>query len=219
MVILSSDERFADPPLSATAYSWRQDDSWKTDKHLCLEKVKENGLYLATAAEEMRSNRRIVLAAVKSDGHALNVASEGLKNDEEIVFAAIEQDGDSLSFAGDTLRNRKDVLEAALGRPFLTKEEMDQAARETEVLREVRDLGVEAGRQEGPRGGRLPPAVQRDRLQLLEGQVQAPGQGPPPPQEQLRGRPRGGGDQRVRGRRVSAASRNDDLRRGGDTAG
>ena len=132
MVILSTDERFADPPLSATAYSWRQDDSWKTDKHLCLEKVKENGLYLATAAEEMRSNRRIVLAAVKSDGHALNVASEALKNDEEIVFAAIEQDGDSLSFAGDTLRNRKDVLEAALGRPFLTKEEMDQAARETE---------------------------------------------------------------------------------------
>ena len=129
MVILSTDERFADPPLSATAYSWRQDDSWKTDKHLCLEKVKENGLYLATAAEEMRSNRRIVLAAVKSDGHALNVASEALKNDEEIVFAAIEQDGDSLSFAGDTLRNRKDVLEAALGRPFLTKEEMDQAAQ------------------------------------------------------------------------------------------
>ncbi|KAH8098662.1 hypothetical protein JL720_1622 [Aureococcus anophagefferens] len=107
MVILSSDERFADPPLSATAYSWRQDDSWKTDKHLCLEKVKENGLYLATAAEEMRSNRRIVLAAVKSDGHALNVASEALKNDEEIVFAAIEQDGDSLSFAGDTLRTAR----------------------------------------------------------------------------------------------------------------
>ncbi|KAK7231688.1 hypothetical protein SO694_00123025 [Aureococcus anophagefferens] len=120
MVILSSDERFADPPLSATAYSWRQDDSWKTDKHLCLEKVKENGLYLATAAEEMRSNRRIVLAAVKSDGHALNVASEALKNDEEIVFAAIEQDGDSLSFAGDTLEPQGPVQRDRL-RPWKDK--------------------------------------------------------------------------------------------------
>ncbi|KAH8046417.1 hypothetical protein JL721_12393 [Aureococcus anophagefferens] len=130
MVILSSDERFADPPLSATAYSWRQDDSWKTDKHLCLEKVKENGLYLATAAEEMRSNRRIVLAAVKSDGHALNVASEALKNDEEIVFAAIEQDGDAVL----RRRHAPEPQGRPRGRaraPVPDQGEMDQAARET----------------------------------------------------------------------------------------
>lgn len=74
----------------------------------------------------------MVLAACKQNGHALAVATEALKNDEEIVFAAVEQDGDSLSFAGDTLRNRKDVLEAALGRPFLTKEELAKSAAETE---------------------------------------------------------------------------------------
>ncbi|KAH8052470.1 helicase [Aureococcus anophagefferens] len=172
MVILSSDERFADPPLSATAYSWRQDDSWKTDKHLCLEKVKENGLYLATAAEEMRSNRRIVLAAVKSDGHALNVASEALKNDEEIVFAAIEQDGDSLSFAGDTLRTAK-TCSRSRGRPFLTKEEMDQAARETEKYCEKFETwewkqGVKKALEEAPSGPTRSTTL---------GQAQAPGQG------------------------------------------
>ena len=95
----------------------------------------------------MRSNRRIVLAAVKQDGHALNIASTELKNDEEIVFAAIEQDSDSLSFAGDTLRNRKDVLEAALGRPFLTKEEMDQAQAETDKYCEKSSRGVARSRE------------------------------------------------------------------------
>lgn len=113
-------------------YSWRQDDEWKTDLTLCIAKMKTNGLYLATASKEMQAQKRVVIAAVTENGHAMAVCSTELKNDEDIVFAAVEQDGDALAHAGESLRNRKDVLEAALGKPMLTKEEMEQSARETE---------------------------------------------------------------------------------------
>jgi hypothetical protein len=129
--VTSLDSSSSNESWDMTDYSWRQDDAWKTDLHKCMAKVAENGLYLATASTEMQAAKRVVMAAVKQNGHAMAVCSKELKNDEDVVFAAVAQDGDALAHAGETLRNRKDVLEAALGRPFLTKEEMERSAEET----------------------------------------------------------------------------------------
>ena len=49
-----------------------------------LAAVKQNGLALEYASDELKCDREIVLAAVKQTSHALEYASEELKNDPEI---------------------------------------------------------------------------------------------------------------------------------------
>ena len=47
--------------------------------------MKQHGLALQYASEQLRGDREVVLAAVKQKGRALCFASEQLQNDPELV--------------------------------------------------------------------------------------------------------------------------------------
>ena len=55
-----------------------------------LKKVKENGLNLQYASEELKNNKEIVLEAVKQNGWALEFVSQELRKDKEVVMTALQ---------------------------------------------------------------------------------------------------------------------------------
>ena len=71
----------------------------KRDKKHTLAKVKNNGMALQAASEELRDDRDIVLAAVKQNGYALEYASHDLKGDRDVVLAAVKNNDNALRFA------------------------------------------------------------------------------------------------------------------------
>ena len=56
------------------------------------------------------STKEVVLEAVKQDGLALEYANDNLQNDEEIVFKALVNHGYALKYANESFLNRIDVL-------------------------------------------------------------------------------------------------------------
>jgi predicted methyltransferase len=50
-----------------------------------IEAVKQNGVILFYASEELRNDKDVVIEAVKENGFALKYASEELQNDEELI--------------------------------------------------------------------------------------------------------------------------------------
>ena len=52
--------------------------------------MKNNGLALELADDNLRGDRNIVLHAVKHCGYALKYASNKLQQDDEIVFEAVK---------------------------------------------------------------------------------------------------------------------------------
>ncbi len=57
-----------------------------TDKKIALQKVRQDGLRLRHASDELRNDREIVFEAVKSKGLAFKYSSFELKNDKEFVL-------------------------------------------------------------------------------------------------------------------------------------
>ena len=56
------------------------------------------------------NDKEVVLAAVKQNGMALIFASEELKNDKEIVLAAVKQDEEAFLYASKEIRSKVKVL-------------------------------------------------------------------------------------------------------------
>jgi hypothetical protein len=59
------------------------------------------------------NDREIILKAIKQNGIALKFATEELKNDREIVLEAVKNFGWSLEFASESLRNDPEIQQVA----------------------------------------------------------------------------------------------------------
>ena len=79
-----------------------------------LAAVKQDGLALEFAWDELKGDKEVVLAAVAQAGDALEHASDELKDDKEVVLAAVKQDGLALWDASAQLKSDKDVILAAV---------------------------------------------------------------------------------------------------------
>ena len=64
----------------------------RNNKSFVLEVLKQYGILLGYASDELRNDKEVVLAAVQNDCDALKYASEELKNDKEVVLTAIKSE-------------------------------------------------------------------------------------------------------------------------------
>ena len=87
---------------------------FKGDKDVVLAAVKQNGVALKFASEELRQDKEVVMAAVKQEEWALKYASEDLKGDKEFMMAAVTQEGVALEYASEELQGDKEVVLAAV---------------------------------------------------------------------------------------------------------
>jgi hypothetical protein len=67
-----------------------------------LTAVKQNGMALRYASQEMQNDQAVVSEAVKQNGLALEYASRAMQSSETIIIEAMKQNVLALSFAGDT---------------------------------------------------------------------------------------------------------------------
>ena len=88
-----------------------------SNKEEVLEAVREDGMKLENASEELRTDKEVVLEAVTECGWALKYASEVLRADLNIVLTAVDigesgwrKWGDALKYASEELRADKDVV-------------------------------------------------------------------------------------------------------------
>ena len=82
-------------------------DRMTTTKQLeiIMEAVKQDGLALRYASEQLKNDREFVMEEVKQNWWALYYASKQLKNDREIVMEAVKQNGLALRGASEQLKN------------------------------------------------------------------------------------------------------------------
>jgi len=71
------------------------------EKQQMLERVREKGLALEGASDELQADRDVVLAAVRQNGRALAYANDELRADREVVMEAMTQNAWSLRSASD----------------------------------------------------------------------------------------------------------------------
>ena len=86
----------------------------KNERELLIEKLRENGLALENASQNLKNEKDIVLLAVKKKGLALQFASEELRNDKEIVLEAIHDNSNALEFATNELQNDREIVLKAI---------------------------------------------------------------------------------------------------------
>ena len=85
------------------------------DREFVLVAVKENGLTLQYASDELKADREIVLEAIRnSRGHALEWASNELKGDREVVLEAVNKSGRNLQYASEALKADPEIALAAM---------------------------------------------------------------------------------------------------------
>ena len=84
--------------------------SFKNDKKIVLEALKQDGRALQYVSEELRNDEEIVLAAVKQKGFALKYVPTQFKNSKKIVLEAVKQYGVALQFASLRIQNDKEVV-------------------------------------------------------------------------------------------------------------
>lgn len=85
-------------------------NGYKKDEDFMSRMVKENGLYLELASDDIRANRTVVLNAVKNNGYALEFASTELKADIEVVMEAIKNCAGALEYASENLKGDEEVV-------------------------------------------------------------------------------------------------------------
>ena len=90
--------------LSVPVYDMEKE--FLTDKDVALNALTRRGNSLSFF-ESFKNNKEIVLCAVKNDGMALQFASEELKNDEDVVMCAVKNNGLALQFANARLKVAK----------------------------------------------------------------------------------------------------------------
>ena len=66
--------------------------------------MKQNGIALEYASEELKGDRAFILEAVKQNGKALRYAEEELKSDKEFVMAAVNHNRSSFNYAAIELQ-------------------------------------------------------------------------------------------------------------------
>ena len=74
-----------------------------------LSKLKENGMELSKY-RKLNDYKDVVLVAVRQNGMALKYASDELKNDFEVVFEAVGQNGYALMYASEELKNNRNIV-------------------------------------------------------------------------------------------------------------
>jgi len=90
------------------------DDSFKKDRNLVLEAVKENGRVLEYVDASLKRDKEIVLAAVSQFAGAILVADDSFRGDRDVMRAALRQNGRFLRFADDSLKGDREIALFAL---------------------------------------------------------------------------------------------------------
>mmetsp|Transcript_19139 Transcript_19139/g.57474 ORF Transcript_19139/g.57474 Transcript_19139/m.57474 type:complete len:242 (+) Transcript_19139:120-845(+) len=90
------------------------------DKRVMMDMVKQDGLALQDASDELRGDKEVVLEAVQHNGLALEHASEQLKKDQDVILKAVMNTGMAIHyippelFRYDVVCNRREAfLQAA----------------------------------------------------------------------------------------------------------
>ena len=91
----------------------RNNINWNNREQV-LAAVRQNGLALQLAPENLKADREVVMAAVQQDGLALQFAPENLKADREVVMAAMRTNGYALNCASLEFQYDKEVVLAAV---------------------------------------------------------------------------------------------------------
>ncbi len=98
-------------------------EDWN-DKDFVMQKVKEDGINLEYASEELRNDRELVLTAVSQDVgiFVLRYVSEELRNDREIVLKAI--DSSEYAFLSDATSEYPDDTSKYISKDLLNDKEI-----------------------------------------------------------------------------------------------
>ncbi len=91
-------------------------DEWSTNRETVLKAVKNHGVSLKYATDELKKDKEIVLEAVKNHGDSLEYAAKYLKSDRQVVYSAVSNTSSSLKFASNNIL--ADVLLAIRGNNF-----------------------------------------------------------------------------------------------------
>jgi CxxC motif-containing protein len=117
-------------------------DEVKNDEEVVMSAVKReiyNGLALHHASDEARNDKEVVMLAVKNNGLALHHASDEIKNDKEVVMLAVKNSGSALNQASDEVKNDKEVVMLAVKNNGLA---LNHASDELKNDKEVVTLAV-----------------------------------------------------------------------------
>jgi hypothetical protein len=88
-------------------------NEFNNDHEIVLETVKQNGLMLKYAGENIKKDREIVLTAIKENVKASEFIDKDLLDDYEIVLEIVKRNGLLLKHAGENMQeNLNIVLEA-----------------------------------------------------------------------------------------------------------
>lgn len=79
-------------------------DDLKKDKGVVLEAVKNNRWAFAYAHDDLKKDKQFVLEVVKQNGWTLQYVYESLKRDKEVVLEAVKQNGCAFGYAHDDLK-------------------------------------------------------------------------------------------------------------------
>ena len=82
----------------------------RSDSTVVRTAVSQSGCALQFATKKQRSDRRTARLAALNNGLALQYAGATLRNDEDVAISAISQNGDALQFASVTMRSNRDVV-------------------------------------------------------------------------------------------------------------
>ena len=77
-------------------------------------KLKEDGMQLEYASDEIKDNTKMALIAIENNPNAFKYVSERLKNDKKFVLQALQKDGELYCFVGDNCANDIEVIKVAI---------------------------------------------------------------------------------------------------------
>ena len=146
-----------------------------SDEISVLAAVKENGLNLEHASDDLKGEKEVVLAAVTQNGLALEYASDDLKDEKDVIktaaikagwiddsdtfdtardilIAAVTKDGRALRYASPNMKKDYDVVLAAVTQNGLALEYASNVTRSWMSgwnPRNVKDVIMAAVRQNG----------------------------------------------------------------------
>ena len=105
-----------------------------------LSKVKQDGMALYYASNELKDNGEIVKIAVKQKGWALYYASEKLRDNEEIVKEAVKQNGFAFQFASENLqkefiKKQPELIKYVNQTPELVKLAIDSGLKDKTLIK------------------------------------------------------------------------------------
>jgi len=113
-------------------------ENLKTMKTVVMEAVKNNGLALEHASSTMQDNPEVVRAAVQNNGLALRYASLKVQDHLDVVMDAIRQNGMALEHASWKMRNNPVVVRAAIEQNMMALDHASPDVRD-KILTEAKN--------------------------------------------------------------------------------